>query len=140
MISHVFHLHAHAKTRCFRQSSNVSMISSHCVVPQATSTGTVEHHFFPRRSNNILHKRESVPANQHHTTHSEMANVNGIIWKGVQLALKSHNLQISNWEMVLPSVLHSIRSLMLTATNTTPMRGSSCFNVVLCVVCHYHHG
>ena len=45
---------------------------------------------------------------------------NGIIWKGVQLALKSHNLQISNWEMVLPSVLHSIRSLLSTATNTTP--------------------
>ena len=45
---------------------------------------------------------------------------NGIIWNGVQLALESHNLQISNWEMVLPSVLQSIKSLMSTATNTTP--------------------
>ena len=45
---------------------------------------------------------------------------NSIIWKGVQLALKSHNLQISNWEMVLPSVLHSIRLLLSIATNTTP--------------------
>ena len=45
---------------------------------------------------------------------------NGIIWKGVQLALKSHNLQISNWEIILPSVLHSIKSLLSTATNTTP--------------------
>ena len=31
---------------------------------------------------------------------------NGIIWKAVQLALKSHDLHISNGEMVLPSVLH----------------------------------
>ena len=45
---------------------------------------------------------------------------NGIIWKGVQLAIKSHNLQISNWEMVLPSVLYLFISLLLSVTNTTP--------------------
>ena len=45
---------------------------------------------------------------------------NGIIWKGVCLALKSHGLPDSQWEMVLPEVLHSIRSLLSTATKTTP--------------------
>ena len=71
-----FHLQIYVQTCCLRQSSNVSINSSHWVVPQATSTLTVEHHFFPRRSNIILHKK-SPPANQHHTTQSEMANVNG---------------------------------------------------------------
>ena len=56
----------------------------------------------------------------HPIRNGQCERYNGIIWKGVQLALKSHNLQISNWEMVLSSVLHSIRSLLSTATNTTP--------------------
>ena len=43
------HLHVHVQIRCLRQSSNVSINSSHCVVPQATSSLNVEHHFFPIR-------------------------------------------------------------------------------------------
>ena len=46
---------------------------------------------------------------------------NDIIWSAVQLALKTHNLPISEWESVLPQVLHSIRSLLCTSTNTTPL-------------------
>ena len=45
---------------------------------------------------------------------------NGVIWKGVQLALKSKQLDDSCWELVLPEVLHSQRSLLCTATNSTP--------------------
>lgn len=45
---------------------------------------------------------------------------NGIIWKCVQLSLKSANLPDSKWELVLPNVLHSIRYLLSTSTNTTP--------------------
>lgn len=45
---------------------------------------------------------------------------NGIIWSSVKLALKSRNLDISQWESVLPHALHSIRSLLCTATNETP--------------------
>ena len=45
---------------------------------------------------------------------------NDIIWSAVQLALKTRNLPISEWESVLPQVLHSIRSLLCTSTNTTP--------------------
>ena len=45
---------------------------------------------------------------------------NGTIWKAVTLALKSKSLPMSAWEMVLPDALHSIRSLLCTATNCTP--------------------
>ena len=45
---------------------------------------------------------------------------NGTIWKAVTLALKSHNLSNKHWEVVLPDALHSIRTLISTATNCTP--------------------
>ncbi|KAL7639174.1 UNVERIFIED_CONTAM: hypothetical protein RMT77_010708 [Armadillidium vulgare] len=45
---------------------------------------------------------------------------NGIIWKTISLALKSRNLQVAQWEQVLPQALHSIRSLLTTSTNETP--------------------
>ena len=45
---------------------------------------------------------------------------NGTIWKAVNLALKSKELPLSAWELVLPDALHSIRSLLCTATNCTP--------------------
>lgn len=45
---------------------------------------------------------------------------NGIIWNTAQLALKSRDFPITSWESVLPDALHSIRSLLCTATNATP--------------------
>ena len=45
---------------------------------------------------------------------------NGVIWKAVTLCLKGKNLKVSRWEEVLPEALHSIRSLLCTATNQTP--------------------
>ncbi len=45
---------------------------------------------------------------------------NGTIWKSAQLAMKTKNLQQSQWESVLPSVLHSLRTLVCTSTNQTP--------------------
>ena len=42
------------------------------------------------------------------------------VWRSTLLALKSHNLPTARWEMVLPEVLHSIRSLINTTTNATP--------------------
>ena len=45
---------------------------------------------------------------------------NGIVWKAVTLALKTHSLSISQWEEVLPDALHSICSLLSTATNCMP--------------------
>lgn len=45
---------------------------------------------------------------------------NGVIWKTVQLALATRNLEAHHWEVVLPDALHAIRSLLCTATNMTP--------------------
>ena len=45
---------------------------------------------------------------------------NGTVWKSITLALKSRNLPTSAWEVVLPDVLHSIRSLLCTSINCTP--------------------
>jgi hypothetical protein len=45
---------------------------------------------------------------------------NAIIWKGIELALCSRNMVTSGWELVLPQVLHSIRTLLCTSTNQTP--------------------
>ena len=50
----------------------------------------------------------------------QVERYNGIIWKGIQLKLHSQNLPIENWESALPSVLHSIRTLISTSTNETP--------------------
>ena len=51
---------------------------------------------------------------------SQCERYNGIIWNTVRLALESRNLPISAWPSVLPDALHSIRSLLCTATNVTP--------------------
>ena len=51
---------------------------------------------------------------------SQVERYNGIIWKAVSLALESRRLPITCWEMALPDALHSIRSLLSTATNETP--------------------
>lgn len=56
----------------------------------------------------------------HPIGNSQCERYNGIIWKTIQLALKTHALLISQWEIVLPDALHSIRSLLSTATNSTP--------------------
>ena len=44
---------------------------------------------------------------------------NAIIWTAVKLSLKTRKLSIEQWQVVLPDTLHSIQSLLCTATNTT---------------------
>ncbi|GFY06658.1 putative retrovirus-related pol polyprotein from transposon opus [Trichonephila clavipes] len=43
-----------------------------------------------------------------------------IIWKTIQLALRSNSMKTEQWEGVIQTALHSIRSLLCTATNATP--------------------
>ena len=50
----------------------------------------------------------------------QVERYNGIIWKAVTMALKTRNLKTTEWELVLNAALHSIRSLLCTATNCTP--------------------
>ena len=45
---------------------------------------------------------------------------NGIIWNAVKLALRTKQMHISQWNSVLQDALHSIRSLLCTATGETP--------------------
>ena len=45
---------------------------------------------------------------------------NGTTWKSILLALKTRGLPVECWEQVLPGVLHASRSLLCTATNSTP--------------------
>ena len=56
----------------------------------------------------------------HPTGNSQCERYNGLIWKNVRLALMSQNLDVKHWESVLPNALHSLRSLLSTATNCTP--------------------
>ena len=56
----------------------------------------------------------------HPIGNGQVERYNGIVWKSVRLALASAKLPVEQWEKVLPDVLHSIRSLLSTATNTTP--------------------
>ena len=50
----------------------------------------------------------------------QIERFNGTLWKSIELALCSKTLSVENWEQVLPIALHSIRSLLCTATNMTP--------------------
>lgn len=50
----------------------------------------------------------------------QVERYNGIIWKTIELALKSRSLSTQQWPLVLQPALHSIRSLLCTATNATP--------------------
>lgn len=50
----------------------------------------------------------------------QVERYNGIIWKTIELALKTENLPITRWESVLERALHSVRSLLCTSTNATP--------------------
>ena len=45
---------------------------------------------------------------------------NGIIWKTILLGLRTKKLPVTAWQQVLPDALHSIRTLLCTATNCTP--------------------
>ena len=50
---------------------------------------------------------------------SQVERLNGTLWKTITLALKSNNLPTTSWQFVLDDALHSMRSLLCTATNCT---------------------
>ena len=52
--------------------------------------------------------------------HGQAERYNGIIWKTINLALKSNKLHVSQWESEITDALHSMRSLLCTSTNSTP--------------------
>ncbi len=50
----------------------------------------------------------------------QIERLNGTLWKTITLALKTKGLPTNCWQELLLDALHSIRSLLCTATNTTP--------------------
>ena len=50
----------------------------------------------------------------------QVEKYNGTVWKAITMSCKSKNFSIKYWQDVLPDDLHSIRSLLCTATNETP--------------------
>lgn len=50
----------------------------------------------------------------------QVERLNGTLWRAITLALKSRSLPTAQWESVMLDALHSIRSLLCTATNATP--------------------
>ena len=54
------------------------------------------------------------------TGNGQVERYNGIIWKTITLALKTQQLPTKYWQEVLRDALHSIRSLLCTATNSKP--------------------
>ena len=50
----------------------------------------------------------------------QVERCNGTVWKAINLALKTHQLPVKYWQEVISDALHSVRSLLCTATNATP--------------------
>ena len=50
----------------------------------------------------------------------QVERLNGTLWKAISLVLKTRELPVSCWQGVLQDALHSIGSLLCTATNRTP--------------------
>ena len=68
--------------------------------------------------NKLIATSHSSPYNP--TGNSQVERFNGIIWRTVKLVLETRGLPVTHWESVLIDALHSIRSLLCTATNCTP--------------------
>ncbi|XP_047132552.1 uncharacterized protein LOC124811250 [Hydra vulgaris] len=56
----------------------------------------------------------------HSISNGQVERYNGLIWKNICLALKTHKIDVRNWEIVLSDALHSLCSLLSTATKCTP--------------------
>ena len=54
------------------------------------------------------------------TRNSQCERVNQTVWKNVKFLLQTYNQSESCWEVVLPEAFYAVRSLLCTATNTTP--------------------
>lgn len=55
----------------------------------------------------------------HQTRNTQLGRYKEIIWKSIQPALETNQLHESEWQIVLPQTLHSVKSLLSTATNVT---------------------
>lgn len=54
------------------------------------------------------------------TGNAQVVRFNGTIWKAIQLAVRSWNITVIYWELVLRKVLHSVKLSLCVLLNTTP--------------------
>ena len=50
----------------------------------------------------------------------QVERLNQTLWQTIKLKLKTHKLPLQHWQELLSYALHSVRSLLCTATNQTP--------------------
>lgn len=79
--------------------------------------------FLSRELREFLHSRgiscsRTTPYNPE--GNGQVEKENHTIWRTITLALRSKDLPQSHWQEVLPDALHSVRTLLCTATNATP--------------------
>ena len=70
----------------------------------------------------LLNKRIAASRTTAHNPacNGQMEKYNGAVWKAITMALKTRGLSMEHWQDVLPDALHSLRSLLCTATNCSP--------------------
>ncbi|CAB0015636.1 unnamed protein product, partial [Nesidiocoris tenuis] len=79
--------------------------------------------FLSKEVTTFLHNRGTATSHStpyHPHGNGQIEKFNCTIWRAVCLNLKTKGLSTSQWETVLGDSLHSIRSLLCTATNATP--------------------
>ena len=60
----------------------------------------------------------TTPYNPEGNGHCECYN--STIWKTITFARKNHKLPTTHWEAMIPDAIHSIRTLILVSTDSTP--------------------
>ena len=50
----------------------------------------------------------------------QVKHLNQTLWQTIQVGLKTHKLPFHHWQELLSDALHSVRSLLCSATNQTP--------------------
>ena len=50
----------------------------------------------------------------------QVERLNQTLWQTIKLGLKTHKLPLQHWQELSSDALHSVRSLLCTATNQTP--------------------
>ena len=109
-------MHSSTVIKCLDQIFTLCGMPSYIHSNRGTS-------FLSQELNEYLSQRSIATSKftpYHSIGNGQVERYNGIIWKTVRLSLKSKHLPDSQWEVVLPDALHSIRSLLSTSTNTTP--------------------
>jgi len=79
--------------------------------------------FMSKAVKDYLHSRGLAASHStpyHPTGNSQCERCNQTVWKTVSLILKGRNLSPHLWELILPDVLHAVRTLLCTATSASP--------------------